>query len=174
MPVRVLRSPTRDVYPVVVGLYVRPRTAQKSGQIEDQLVIAEYHAKYSYRLDSNDSEGFAELFTKEAVKERRSNRVLIHGSRVLGRQELVEYAKTSHDERLTDRQTRHHMSSLVFLDLSAEAELTENIVLITHQTAESVTPFINAAGIYRNTWKKTDQSWRIAKRVLFSNRISTP
>ena len=40
MPVRVLRSPTRDVYPVVVGLYVRPGTAQKSGHIEPRLAIA--------------------------------------------------------------------------------------------------------------------------------------
>ena len=46
------------------------------------------------------------------------------------------------------------------------------MALITHQTAESGTPFITDSGIYRNTWKKTDHGWRIAKRVLFNDRLA--
>ena len=65
---------------------------------------------------------------------RWSNRVLLQGSRLVGRQANVESAKTSHDRRLADRQARHHMSSLAFLELSAEAALTENMAFITHQT----------------------------------------
>jgi hypothetical protein len=43
------------------------------------------------------------------------------------------------------------MSSLIFLELSDERALTENMALITHQIAERGTPFISASGIYRNT-----------------------
>ena len=115
-----------------------------------RIEIAEQLAQYSYRWDGKNAAG----------------------SRIVGRQASFEYAKRSHAGRLADRQTRHHMSNLVFLELSEERALTENMALITHQTAESGTPFINGSGIYRNTWRKTEHGWRIVKRILFSDQVS--
>ena len=88
-----------------------------------------------------------------------------------GRQAVLAYAKESHQGRLADRQTRHHMSALVFLELSTDHAVTENMALITHQTADDSVPFISGSGIYRNTWKKTQQGWRIAERILFTDRF---
>ena len=44
------------------------------------------------------------------------------------------------------------------------------MALITHQTEGDSAPFISGSGIYRNTWKKTARGWKIAKRVLFTDR----
>ena len=52
--------------------------------------------------------------------------------------------------------------------------MTENMALITHQTAEDRVPFISGSGVYRNTWKKTAEGWRIAKRLLFTDRFIAP
>ena len=146
-------------------------TAQEPGSIEDRLAIADQLTQYSYRWDSKDSEGFADLFTKDGVMERRRGDQAVSGSRVVGYQAIVEYARTSHSGRLADRQTRHHFSGLVFFELSANSAVTENMALITHQTAEDRVPFISASGIYRNRWRKTEQGWKIAERVLFSDRF---
>ena len=144
---------------------------QESEFSRDRIEIAEQLAQYSYRWDSKNAEGFSELFTDEAVIERWYDGILVLGSRIVGRRSIFEYAKRSHEGRLADRQTRHHMSSLIFLELSEKRALTENMALITHQTAESGTPFISASGIYRNTWRKTGHGWRIVKRILLSDRM---
>ena len=157
---------------VVCSLSWSDASAEEIGSIEDRLAIAEQLAQYSYRWDSKDSEGFADLFTEDGVMERRLGGALVSGSRVVGRQAIFAYAKGSHEGRLADRQTRHHMSALVFLELSTDVAVTENMALITHQTADDRVPFISGSGIYRNTWRKTDQGWKIAERVLFTDRFT--
>ena len=146
--------------------------AQHTESIGDRLAITEQLAQYSYMWDSKDSVGFANLFTVDGVMERRLGGELVSGSRVVGRQAILAYAKESHQGRLADRQTRHHMSALVFLELSADRAVTENMALITHQTADDRVPFISGSGIYRNTWKKTDEGWRITERILFPDRFT--
>lgn len=145
-----------------------------SGSVEDRLAIAEQVAQYSYRWDGKDAEGFADLFTEDGVLERRVGDEVVSGSRVVGRAAILEYARESHRGRLAGRQTRHHMSALVFLTLTSDAAVTENMVLITHQTAKDRAPVNNGSGIYRNTWRKTDRGWKIAERVLFSDRVAGP
>jgi len=146
--------------------------AQEVGAAEDKLAIAEQLAQYSYRWDSKDADGFADLFTEAGIMERWHSGALVPGSRVEGRQAILEYASESHQGRLADRQTRHHMSALVFVELSANAAITENMALITHQTAADRAPFISESGIYRNTWKKNSRGWKLAKRVLFADRFT--
>jgi len=148
--------------------------AQDLGALEDRLAIAEQLAQYSYRWDSKDSEGFADLFTADGAMDRRRGGSLVTDARVVGHQAILEYARTSHQGRLADRQTRHHFSALVFLELTADSAVTENMALITHQTAGDSAAFISASGIYRNTWKKTPQGWKIAERILFTDRFGGP
>ena len=156
--------------PVLCGLAWSAAAAAEIGSIEDRLAIAEQLAQYAYRWDAKDAEGFAELFTEDGVMERRRGDAVVPGSRVEGRRAIRDYARTSHQGRLADRQSRHHMSALVFLELSTDSAITENMALITHQPEGDDVPFISGSGIYRNTWKKTAQGWKIAERVLFSDR----
>ena len=149
-------------------------SAQDLHDVQARFAITDQVSQYSYRWDSKDAVGFADLFTEDAVMERRRRGKLVPGSRVVGRPAILEYARASHQGRLADRQTRHHMSGLVFLELTADTAVTENMALITHQRAEDRAPFIASSGIYRNTWEKTAEGWRIAERVLFSDRGPQP
>lgn len=137
--------------------------------IADKMAIAETLAQYPYRWDSKDSSGFAELFTDDGVMERWLKGSLVEGSRVQGKQAIHEYAKQSHEGRLADRQTRHHFSGLIFLEISEQEAVTENMALITHQTADDAAAVIRSSGIYRNSWLKTEQGWRITRRILFTD-----
>ncbi len=159
---------------VLCALSWTDAASQDLGSIADRLLIAEQLAQYSYRWDAKDSAGFADLFTDDGVMERRRGGDVVGGSRMVGRQAILDYATTSHQGRLADRQTRHHFSALVFLELSTDAAITENMALITHQTADDRAAFISSSGIYRNTWKKTAQGWRILERVLFTDRFTGP
>ena len=152
-------------------LAVGQAAAQDLGALQARLEIAEQLAQYSYRWDSKDSEGFANLFTADGAMDRRRGGEPVNGARVVGHQAILDYARTSHQGRLADRQTRHHFSALVFLELAPDHAVTENMALITHQTADDNAAFISGSGIYRNTWKKTPEGWRIAERVLFTDRF---
>ncbi len=137
---------------------------RRSYAIADRLAIEDAIAQYAHRWDAKDAPGFVSLFTEDVVIER-----WLHGklkSRLEGRDALLAYAETSHEGRLADRQTRHHMSAIVFIEMTVDAALTENVVLITHQTALDSVPRVVSSGVYRNIWRKTNLGWKIARRVL--------
>lgn len=140
--------------------------------VSDRLAITDVLTQYSYRWDGKDATGFADLFTEDAIMEQHINGELTAGSRVVGKAAIYEYALNSHRGRLADRQTRHHFSGLVFLELTAESAVTENMALITHQTATDSAPVNRSSGIYRNNWRKTAAGWRISKRILLLDRFS--
>ena len=52
------------------GFFSASLSADTHAATEDRLAIAEMLAQYSYRWDSKDSSGFADLFTFDAVMER--------------------------------------------------------------------------------------------------------
>ena len=142
---------------------------ESSNILADRLAIEDAIAQYAHRWDGKDADGFASLFTEDAIIERWLLGKM--RSRLEGRDALRAYAKESHEGRLADRQTRHHMSGIVFIEMSADSALTENVVLITHQTASDPSPRIVSSGIYRNTWRRTDSGWKIARRVLVVDRV---
>lgn len=138
----------------------------------DRADIQDAIARYAYHWDGKDAEAFAALFAEDAVMERWLLGEL--KSRLEGRAAILEYAKASHIGRLADRQTRHHMTSIVFTQLTDETAATENMVLITHQTASDATPQPVSTGVYRITWRKTNEAWQITKRVLLTDRVAGP
>lgn len=144
----------------------------QADSLSDRLAIADVLTQYSYRWDGKDAAGFADLFTEDAVMEQHYNGELTPGSRWVGKEAIYQYAMESHRVRLADRQTRHHFSGLVFLELNAENAVTENMALITHQTASDSAPVNRSSGIYRNNWRKTSAGWRISKRILLVDRFS--
>ena len=140
------------------------------GSDADRSAIADVIAQYAYRWDGKDEQGFADLFTEDAVFEVEVSGVLVPDARVEGRPAIYAYAKDSHEGRLAGKQTRHHMTSLVFIALTDDAATTENMVLVTHQSETDATPQPRASGIYRNTWRKTSRGWKISRRLLLLDR----
>ncbi len=156
---------------ILFSLSTNDSVAQDGRALVDRMAIGDQLAQYSYRWDSKNSAGFADLFTEDGIMERRVGGEVTFGSRVEGRQAILDYATTSHQGRLADRQTRHHMSALVILQLSSESAVTENMALITHQTENDRAPVIRSSGIYRISWRKTEDGWKIAERILFTDRF---
>ena len=141
--------------------------------LNSRMAIAEALTQYPYRWDSKNTQSFAELFTEDAVMERWRKDALIEGSRLQGKAAIFEYAENAHTGRLADRQTRHHFSNLVFLELSDRNAVTENMALITHQTADDAVARISSSGIYRISWEKSADEWKITKRILFVDSSPT-
>ncbi len=155
---------------LALGIFAKAQ-AQSTHDLADRLAITDMLTQYSYRWDSKDSSGFADLFTNDGVMERWVFGDLVEGSMVEGKDAIFEYAKRSHEGRLADRQTRHHFSGIVFLELNDDSAITENMALITHQTAEDNVAFISGSGIYRISWQKTPGGWRISNRILMTDRF---
>ena len=63
------------------------------------------------------------------------------------------------------------MSAPVMLQPVPDSAVTENMALITHQTGNDAAPFIRSSGIYRISWKKTEEGWKIAERILFTDQF---
>ena len=55
-------------------------------------------------------------------------------------------------------------------DVLNESKAMLSKTLITHQTENSA-PFIVSSGYYLNYWNKTENGWRISKRVLKTDRF---
>jgi len=162
----------RLVFFVTAYLLAGVVSAAESIDVENRLLIIENLAQYSYRWDGKDSIGFAELFTEDGEMERRLAGELASGSLVQGKAAILDYAQRSHQGRLADRQTRHHFSGITFLELTSAQAVTENMALITHQTAGSNPAFISSSGIYRISWRKTSQGWKMTRRILFSDSFT--
>jgi len=171
------RSKSRLYLLVAIGLVALLNLpAQADDEIallSSRMAIAEMLTQYPYRWDSKSTQSFADLFTEDAVMERWRRGTLIEGSRIQGKNAIFDYAENAHTGRLADRQTRHHFSNLVFLELSDRNAVTENMALITHQTAEDAVARISSSGIYRISWEKSAGEWMIAKRILFVDSSPT-
>lgn len=150
-------------------LFPPAQAAEEIDLLSSRVAIAEALAQYPYRWDSKNSVSFANLFTEDGMMERWRKGIFIEGSRIQGKEDILEYAKNAHTGRLADRQTRHHFSNLVFLELSDSSAVTENMALITHQTAEDVVAQVSGSGIYRISWEKSAGQWKIAKRLLHTD-----
>ena len=140
-----------------------------SDGIANKFAISEMLAEYSYRWDTKASREFADLFTDGSILETWRGEVLVN--RIKGKQNILSHAEQSHKVRLIDRQTRHHFSGLVIKTLSETAAITENMALITHQTADDQQPIIRSSGIYRISWEKQSEEWKMSKRILFIDSL---
>ena len=141
-------------------------SARETNIALDRAAIYDVLTQYSYRWDSKDSAAFADLFTDDGVLERWVNGKKVDTATIDGKDAILEYAKNSHEGRLSDRLSRHHFSGVVFIELKENFAITKNMALITHQTKDDSTAFISSSGYYLNTWRKTEEGWRISKRIL--------
>ena len=136
----------------------------------ERLAISDALYQYPWQWDAKNSVAFAALFTEDAVMDRRQNGQSVAGARVVGRPAILDYAIAAHQGRLADRQTRHNFTAVRFLELDAQSAVTENMALITHQTAGSA-PIIISSGIYHITWQNSAEGWKIKERILHADRV---
>jgi hypothetical protein len=135
-------------------------------RLADKLAIQEVIAQYSYTYDSTDAEGFAALFTEDAVWELFAADATQPEIRLESRAAIRDWAAQRLRRRIGRFRSRHYQSGTVFEVLTAEAAQTRTMVLITHQGVAEAAPRPTLSGVYDDQWRKTREGWRLAHRVL--------
>lgn len=138
-------------------------------ELQDRALIADQVAKYAQLWDRKDAKNFSLLFTEDATIEWHIASADSQPPSVTGRDKILQYSFKAHQERIGDRQSRHHFSGLVFEEISTTHAVTEHVFMVTH-VAPGETPILKGSGTYKIEWKKTDQGWLISHRKLYVDR----
>ena len=138
--------------------------------LDDKFAIQEVITQYSYTYDTKDAEGFAALFTDDAVWESFASDAPTPRIRLESRAAIRTWAAQQHQGRVADITTRHYQSGTLFDALTSEAAHTRTMVLVTHQGSSDATPRVRLSGVYHDQWQKTPEGWRLAYRTLRHDR----
>jgi SnoaL-like domain len=140
--------------------------------IEDQLAIQETIAQYSYTYDSQDAEGFAQLFVEDGVFEVFGPGQTTASVRLRSRTEIREWAAQRLQERRGRFTSRHYQSGILFDELTSDSALTRTMVLVTHQGVAEAAPRPITSGVYHDQWRKTSTGWRLVHRAAHVDQES--
>jgi hypothetical protein len=128
-------------------------------------------AHYSYAYDSQDADGFAQLFAEDGALE-----VFVPGkpSAVIAlrsRGEIREWAARRLQERRGRFTSRHYQSGTVFDELTPDLTRTRTMVLVIHQAvAAGAAPRSMLSGVYHDQWRRISSGWRLAHRAAHIDR----
>ena len=134
--------------------------------IEDKLAIQEIIAQYSYTYDSQDTEGFAQLFVEDGVFEVFVPDKTTAAVRLQSRTAIRAWAAQRLQARRGQFTSRHYQSGTLFDTLTADVARTRTMVLVTHQAITEAAPRLTASGVYHDQWRKTQEGWQFAHRIL--------
>jgi uncharacterized protein (TIGR02246 family) len=151
------------------------RAAEEKGDrmsLEDKLAIQEVIAQYSYTYDAKDAEGFAALFTEDAVWELFASDATHPEIRLESRAAIRDWAAQRLHERRGRFSSRHYQSGILFDELTPDAARTRTMVLVTHQGVMEAAPRPTDSGVYYDQWHKTHEGWRLAHRILRRDKSS--
>jgi ketosteroid isomerase-like protein len=138
---------------------------------EDRFAILEVIAQYSYTYDARDADGFASLFTDDAVWELYLSDQAEPDIELKSQEEIREWAANRLKGREGKINSRHHQSSTVFRNCSADYAETRTMILVTHHELGDPHPIPTITGEYQDIWKKTTNGWKFAKRVLQTDKF---
>jgi uncharacterized protein (TIGR02246 family) len=143
--------------------------------LTDKLAIQDVIAQYSYTYDAQDAEGFAALFTEDAVWELFSAGSTHPAIRLDSRAAILAWAT----QRMHDRRgrfiSRHYQSSRLFDALTAESARTRTMVLVTHQevTEAAPRPMRRGCTMTSGARHRTDGDWSTVDCIMTHvNRLS--
>jgi hypothetical protein len=114
--------------------------------LEDKIAIYEVLAQYSYAYDGKNADGFAELFTEDAVWEARrqvNTAPYIHHE---SQKTIRDWVTERLQGRLATTFTRHFQTGTLFEELTLNTARSRTMVLITHQTPEDGAPRVVLSG----------------------------
>jgi len=133
------------------------------GIVEDKLEILDLIGRYSHGADGNEPSAYADVFTEDGVFQGRSGQPdeIIHR----GRDEILAFVTGVHAQR-GNRQSRHHQSTTIFLEMTADRAKTRTYLLTTATTPEGETPQVGLTSIYEDEIVRTDKGWRIKYREI--------
>jgi uncharacterized protein (TIGR02246 family) len=135
--------------------------------VEDKLAIQEVIAQYSYTYDSQDAEGFAQLFVEDGVFEVFVPDKTTAVVRLQSRTAIRAWAAQRLHARRGHFTSRHYQSGTLFDTLTADVARTRTMVLVTHQGSTDAAPRPTLSGVYHDYWRKTPIGWRLVHRAAY-------
>jgi hypothetical protein len=141
--------------------------------VADRLAIIEVIAQYSYTYDALDADGFAALFTENALWEYYLSGKDEPEISLNSQDEIRDWALPRLKARIGEFSSRHHQTGTVFDSQDSENPQTRTMVLVTHHEVGNPHPTTSLSGVYHDTWTKTTQGWKFAKRILYTDRTES-
>ena len=138
--------------------------------IEEKLAIQEMIAQYAFTYDSNDADGFAQIFAEDGVFEVFTPGKTNPDVRLQSRPEIYEWAAQRLQERRGRFTSRHYQSGVCFDALTTEEAHLRVMVLVTRQQITDSAPYVHMTGMYHDVWRKTSDGWRLAHRAAYADR----
>ena len=136
--------------------------------LEDRLAILDGIAAYVHRLDDGDDEGWVELFTEDAVWENYARGSEKPSIRHEGQESIRQFAAWMRGRRGATL-VRHYKGNPLFLELTRNlARVRANGMITVQAPAEE--PRLAQTGVYVETWRRTEDGWRIAHLVFHNDR----
>ena len=144
------------------------------GTLEDRLAIERQLYELCYLIDEPDPAGWVAIYTEDGVSEA----VMIGASEPFSRSEGTDELRAFIDiVTAGDRPpSLHHLTGIVFDELTADTARTRSMLVVTTQSAETSEPVINTHGIRHDRWRKTPDGWRLAHRryIAYGYRSQPP
>lgn len=124
----------------------------------DYAEIQQLYSRYSIGVDSGNAEMFAGVFTNDGTFE------LPGGKTIQGRKQLAEVAASPADDKGPTNVS--HVPVNIAIDASPDGA-TGTAYFLRVKLGESGKPStLTGGGIYRDTFVKTSEGWRIKKRIV--------
>ena len=152
------------------GCHLAAQEAKRSISFEDQQQLSDLISQYSYAWDAKDADALIALFAPDCVWQeyREAGTKLI--ANYQGRAEFDRAIRPQLEGyKKVGFQSRHFQSNLI-LDLTGEntAEAT-NMVIITSQPLGRKEPELSDTGIYKTSFVKTPNGWKMTKRIFYAD-----
>lgn len=129
---------------------------------DDRFEIEQQTYRYAYTYDAGDVDGFAAVFTDDAV----GDAVLVGQEQpfhsIQGTAEIRAFAEMGMSREGV--RALHHPSGVVFDAFDGGAAETRATVVVTGTVPDTPDPVILTHGVYHDRWRKTEHGWRIAHR----------
>jgi ketosteroid isomerase-like protein len=136
----------------------------KPPSLEDRVLIDDLYARYSWALDTGDTDAYVELYTPDAVVYET-----VPGGtrRIDGRDAIREFVLRFHSN--PDFPGRQHRFSQVLIvpdpDGREDRRLVRSYVLTT-ETKDGYTPTVYWCGQCEDVLRKLDGAWLIEARTI--------
>lgn len=155
---------------LTTGCHLAALEAKRFISFEDQQQLSELISQYSYAWDAKDADASTALFTADGVWQeyREAGTTLI--ANYQGRAEFDRAIRPQLDGyKKVGFQSRHFQGNLIFTLTGENTAEATNMVIITSQSLGRKEPQLSDTGIYKTSFVKTPNGWKMTKRIFYSD-----
>jgi ketosteroid isomerase-like protein len=150
--------------------YVAAQGANRAIGFEDHQQLSDIISQYSYAWDAKETDALLALFTPDGVwQEYRDDGTKLVAN-YQGRAEIDRAIRPQFEGYTkVSVQSRHFQSNVMFTSTGEGTAEATNMAIITWQLLGRKEPQLSETGIYKTSFVKTSNGWKMAKRIFYSD-----